>query len=204
MVSALVPYKRIDVAIDAAGRLGVPLQDRRHRPRSRRGCGPLAGPTVEFLGSVDDAALRDAVPARARALVLPGEEDFGIAPVEALACGRPVVALGRGGALRDRRRTGVTGLLVDDADARGVRRRDGRGDRGARSTRRRLRAHAEPFGVERFEAAFRGVLVGDAARPRPMLRRYNRLLVAIYVVADFAVAASRRSSSPISSGSTAG
>ena len=58
----------------------------------------MSGPDVTFLGPLSDEHLRDEYQ-RARALIMPGEEDFGIVPVEAQACGRPVVALGRGGAL---------------------------------------------------------------------------------------------------------
>ena len=96
-VSAFAPYKRLDLAVTACNRLGRPLvvvgagQD---DARLRR----LAGPTVRFMGWQPDAAIR-ALMRRCRALVFPGEEDFGIVPVEAMACGTPVIAYGRGGAL---------------------------------------------------------------------------------------------------------
>lgn len=109
VVSALVPYKRIDTAIRAAARLGVPLKIVGTGPDAER-LRTMAGPEVEFLGRVDDDALRQWY-RRARALVLPGEEDFGIAPVEAQACGRPVVALARGGACETVEH-GVSGWLV--------------------------------------------------------------------------------------------
>jgi glycosyltransferase involved in cell wall biosynthesis len=75
----------------------------------------IAGPSVTFAGNVDPETLRDLY-RTASALILPGEEDFGIAPVEALACGCPVVALARGGATETVEH-GVTGILVADLSA---------------------------------------------------------------------------------------
>lgn len=97
IVSALVPYKRIDVAVDAFNRLGLPLRvvgDGPERQRLER----RARPNVSFLGWQPDDRLPDLY-ARAVAFVLPGVEDFGIAPVESQAAGRPVIALRAGGAL---------------------------------------------------------------------------------------------------------
>jgi glycosyltransferase involved in cell wall biosynthesis len=94
-VSALVPYKRIDHAVHACVRSGrrlVVIGEGTERTRLKR----LAGPSVQFLGWQPDAVIRDHY-RRCRALLFPGEEDFGIVPVEALACGAPVIALGRGG-----------------------------------------------------------------------------------------------------------
>ncbi len=111
VVSALVPYKRIDIAIAAAAEAGWPLTIVGSGPDERR-LRALAGKSVTFLGHVDAETLRDLY-RRAGALLLPGEEDFGIAPVEALACGCPVVALARGGAT-ETVDDGVTGVLVED------------------------------------------------------------------------------------------
>ena len=97
IVSALVPYKRVDLAVRAFSRLRRPLRVAGDGPELGR-LRALAGPSVQLLGSVP----HDALPrlyARARFFVLPGEEDFGIAPVEAQSAGRPVLALSRGGAL---------------------------------------------------------------------------------------------------------
>ncbi|HIQ01719.1 MAG TPA: glycosyltransferase family 4 protein [Anaerolineales bacterium] len=97
IVSRLVPYKRIDLAVQAFNRLKLPLViagDGRDRPALEA----LAGPTITFLGRVSDEDLPDLF-ARCRAYVLPGVEDFAIAPVQAQAAGRPVVAFGAGGAL---------------------------------------------------------------------------------------------------------
>ena len=97
MVTAFAPYKRVDLAIQACNvmkrRLKI-IGKGQEEARLRK----LAGPTVEFLGWQPDSVVRDHY-ARCRALLFPGEEDFGIVPLETMACGKPVVAYGRGGAL---------------------------------------------------------------------------------------------------------
>jgi glycosyltransferase involved in cell wall biosynthesis len=113
IVSALVPYKRVDVAIEACARIGAHLRIVGDGP-DREHLEALAGPHVEFLGHLSGAALRDEY-YRAQAVLLPGEEDFGIVTVEAQACGRPVVALARGGATETITH-GETGLLYSDTD----------------------------------------------------------------------------------------
>jgi len=107
-VSALTPYKRLDVAVDAFTRLGWPLVVIGTGPEAAR-LRRRAGPTVTFCGWLDDARLRLAY-ARCRAFVFPGEEEFGIAPLEAMATGRPVIAYGRG-ALTETVVEGVSGLF---------------------------------------------------------------------------------------------
>lgn len=97
IVSRLVPYKRVDLAIQAFNQLGLPLRiigDGRDRARLES----MAEPNVEFLGYVDDETRRRHL-SQCRALVFPGEEDFGLVPVEAQASGRPVIAFAGGGAL---------------------------------------------------------------------------------------------------------
>ena len=96
-VSRLVDYKRIDLAVEACNRLKRPLRVVGVGPQYKR-LKALAGPTVEFLGELTDAQKNDQY-SRCRALLFPGEEDFGIVPVEAHSFGRPVIAFGRGGAL---------------------------------------------------------------------------------------------------------
>lgn len=111
ILSRLIPYKRIDLAIHACNELGKKL--------IVLGAGPLekelkkiAGPTIEFTGRLSDEESRDYYQ-RCRAFLFPGYEDFGITPVEAQACGRPVIAFGKGGAL-DSVISGKTGLFFKE------------------------------------------------------------------------------------------
>jgi glycosyltransferase involved in cell wall biosynthesis len=98
IVSELVAYKRIDSAVAWFARTGRRLKIAGDGPEYSRLRSMASGSNVGFLGRVSDADLRDLY-ARCRAFLLPGEEDFGMTPVEALASGKPVIALGRGGAL---------------------------------------------------------------------------------------------------------
>ncbi len=146
VVSALVPYKRLEVAIDACHLAGVPLTivgDGPERPRLET----YAAGRATFLGRQPDEMLRDWY-RRATVTLLPGEEDFGIVPLEAQACGRPVVALGRGGA-RETIVDEETGVLIDapsaEAFADGIRRAVSR-----RFDPRAIRTHAERFSRARF------------------------------------------------------
>jgi glycosyltransferase involved in cell wall biosynthesis len=146
VVSALVPYKRIDLAIEACALAGVPLTIVGDGPE-RGALERIASPTTRFLGRVPDATIRSLY-RRAAVVVLPGEEDFGIVPLEAQACGRPVVALGRGGAL-ETVKDGETGVLVDELSAAAF------ADAIAGAVDRRfdrtvIRAHAEQFSRVRF------------------------------------------------------
>jgi glycosyltransferase involved in cell wall biosynthesis len=146
IASALVPYKRIEVAIEACRLAGVPLMIAGDGP-DRDSLQRVAGDHVCFLGRVSDQDLRELY-RRAAVALLPGEEDFGIGPLEAQACGRPVVALARGGAL-ETVRDGETGILVDDPSPRAF------ADAIARSIDRTwgsavIREHAERFGRRRF------------------------------------------------------
>jgi glycosyltransferase involved in cell wall biosynthesis len=97
MVTALAPYKRVDLAVEAFNRSGKPLRIVGSGPGLKRLRKQARG-NIEFLGWRSDDELRDHYQA-CRALVFPGEEDFGIAPLEAQASGKPVIAYGRGGAL---------------------------------------------------------------------------------------------------------
>lgn len=148
VVSRLVPHKRVDLAVDAFTRGGLPLKvigDGRAADGLRR----RAGPTVELLGRLDDAATADHL-RRCRALVLPAAEDFGITAVEAQAAGRPVIAFGAGGALE----TVVpdeTGLFFHEPTVAALIAAVARAE--ARTWRPDLaRANAARFGRARFQA----------------------------------------------------
>jgi glycosyltransferase involved in cell wall biosynthesis len=107
----LIPYKRLDLAVEAFTALGLPLKifgDGRDRAALQA----IAGPNIEFLGHVSEAE-RCALFNRCQAFIFPGEEDFGITPLEAMAAGRPVIAYAAGGAL-DTVIEGVTGRFFHE------------------------------------------------------------------------------------------
>ena len=106
IVSRQIPYKRIDLAVQACTQLGLPLLVA-GSGRDRERLEQMSGSTVKFLGRVPDADLPDLM-ARCKAFIFPGLEDFGITPVQAMAAGRPVIAYKGGGAL-DTVIPGVTG-----------------------------------------------------------------------------------------------
>jgi len=177
IVSALVPYKRIDVAIDACRRAGAKLrivgdgpdrarlEERANGPSTSLGTSPsttLGAGHVEFVGRATNEEIRDEY-RRALAVLLPGEEDFGIVPVEAQACGRPVVAFARGGAL-ETVIPGETGILFDELTPASL---TAALDRAA-ATRfdvDRLRAHAQRFSRDRHVEHMRAVIEDTLDRP---------------------------------------
>ena len=164
----LVPYKKADLAIDAFRDINAPLYvvgDGSDRKRLEK----LAPPNVKFLGRVSDRKLEQLY-AECRALIFPGQEDFGIVPLEAMASGRPVIAYNRGGAL-DTVIPNETGVFFDQPNAASL----------AAAVKRfyliedtfdgaRLQAHAHSFTQERFREEFATAL--DAAlTSRPNHRR---------------------------------
>lgn len=152
VVSELVAYKRVDLAVEACTRLG--------RPLSVIGTGPLmeelrrrAGPTVRLLGWQSDEVVREHL-RRCRALLFCGEEDFGMVPVEAQAAGRPVIAYRAGGAL-ETVLEGRTGLFFDEPAADALIETIRRFESGeALAPPCEIQAHARRFSVESFRQRF--------------------------------------------------
>ncbi|MEF3275306.1 MAG: glycosyltransferase [Chloroflexus sp.] len=150
----LIPYKRLELAIEAFNHLRLPLKifgDGRDRARLER----MAGPNIEFLGWIDEATRLDLF-ARCRAFIFPGEEDFGITPLEVLAVGRPVIAYAAGGAL-ETLIEGVTGRFFCQPTAAAL--------AAAVALSRTdtvdslaLRRHAEKFSRERFLTAMQSFI----------------------------------------------
>jgi len=146
IVSALVPYKKVDLAFATGKRLVVIGGGPLFEELKQRG-----GPNVTMLGSVSRSSIIERL-SRARSLILPGVEDFGITPLEAMALGTPVVALGEGGVL-DSVVDGVTGIFFDRPDVDSL--------RGALDAvearpwdRAAIRAHAASFSRARFDEEF--------------------------------------------------
>ena len=162
IVSALVPYKRIETAMEACRLARVPLRIAGDGPERAR-LQALAGPDVEFMGWRSDEEIRELYQG-AGAFLLPGEEDFGIAPVEALACGRPVVALARGGAA-ETVSDGATGVLVDEPGAEALAAGIARA-RALRFDAGHIRNQALRFSVDRFHDEMRPLIEGAAVQVR--------------------------------------
>jgi glycosyltransferase involved in cell wall biosynthesis len=141
IVGRLVPYRRIDLLIEAFNKMGKRLLIA-GSGRDRERLEAMAGPTVEFLGYVPDADLPELL-ARARAFVFPGEEDFGIAPIQAMAAGRPVIAYAAGGAL-DTVIPGQTGWLFAEQSVQAIIETVETADPTSLSPAR-IRQHAEQF-----------------------------------------------------------
>jgi len=152
IVSRLIPYKRIDLAVDAFTRLGIPLKIVGSGGRDLAALRGRAGRNVEFVGRVSDAELKQLY-ARCRALVFPGEEDFGIAPLEANASGRPVIAYAGGGAL-DTVVDGRTGVLFEEQHVECLIEAIRRAEATAWDSDE-LRAHAKRFDSQVFREQMR-------------------------------------------------
>jgi glycosyltransferase involved in cell wall biosynthesis len=160
VVSRLLPYKRVELAIEACRLARVRLLIAGSGPAERALKERAVGSQTEFLGAISDAELRR-VMGDARAVILPGEEDYGLVPLEASASGRPTIAYGRGGAL-ETIRPGVTGEHFAEPTAESLAQtlRDFDPDRYDAAT---MRAHAESFGPEPFKRRF-ATLVSEIER----------------------------------------
>ncbi len=152
VVSRLVPYKRVELAVEAFTQLGLPLKVVGEGPERAR-LAAMAGPNIEFLGFVPEADLPGLV-SGCLALIFPGEEDFGIVPVEAMAAGRPVIGLARGG-LTESAVDGKTAVMFPEPTAVSLidavsRFRPGDFDPA------KLSKHAAKFSKARFKKEFTG------------------------------------------------
>ena len=168
VVSAFAPYKRIDLAIEACRRLDKKLIVI-GTGQAERSLKAAAGPRVEFLGWQSDEAIRDHF-RRCRALLFPGVEDFGIVPVEAMACGTPVIAFGQGGATETVVPPGAwhppTGLWFPEQTAESLIDAIERFERQHDTfDPAHLRRRAETFDTSRFEREFFGYVGDVLGRP---------------------------------------
>ena len=150
VVSALVPYKRVELAVESGKRVvviggGPLLESLRER----------SGPNGTFLGAVSREVIVEKL-SRARSLILPGVEDFGITPLEAMALGTPVVALGEGG-VRDSVIDGVTGIFFDRPEVDSLRHALDQVE-SRQWDREALRAHARKFSRTVFDEKFGALL----------------------------------------------
>jgi len=152
LAGQLVPYKRAAVAVEAFNRMGKSLVvagDGTELAKLKR----MAGPTVRIVGPQTSERLRELY-ATCRALVFPGEEDFGIVPVEAMASGKPVIAYDKGG-VRDTVTDAVSGILYPDSSVDGLLAGVARFERQAAGFDPvTIRAQAEHFSAARFRAQF--------------------------------------------------
>jgi glycosyltransferase involved in cell wall biosynthesis len=157
IVSALSPFKNIELAVELFSRLPkhnlVIIGDGAEKQRLQK----IAGDNVEFLGRKSDAVVKEYLE-NCRALLFPGEDDFGIVPVEAMACGKPVIALNRGGATETVLHK-KTGLLFDEPTEKSLEKalidfflHEKEFDA------KKIRKHAETFAQAKFEKDFMKVV----------------------------------------------
>jgi len=154
VLSRLATYKRTELAVEACTRLGRKLVVIGDGPDRKR-LEAMAGPTVTFMGRLPDPAVEDHV-RRCTALLFPGEEDFGMAPLEINAAGKPVIAF-RGGGATETVREGINGIFFDEPKG------DSLADaivhfEGIEWNASVIREHAESFSLETFQQRFFRVL----------------------------------------------
>lgn len=160
VVSRLVPYKRVDLAVEACNRLHLPLKVIGDGSEYRR-LKAQAGPTVEFLGRLPDAEVAGYY-SGCKAFLFPGEEDFGITPLEAQACGRPVIAFGRGGAL-ETVVPGETGLFFPEQTAESLAEAIKAFEK-LPFERKKIRRHAETFDNAVFMEKLQSYVLAEYAK----------------------------------------
>jgi glycosyltransferase involved in cell wall biosynthesis len=168
IVSEMVAYKQLDYAVrlfsSSSRRLRIVGDGPEYRTLRN-----LSGPSVEFCGRVSDEQLQNLY-ARSRALIVPGEEDFGIAAVEALAAGKPVIALGRGGSVEIVPPNVPSGVLYDDASEQGLQRALAEFETVERRVNpHTLRSWADGFSEPVFRREMAALISGTA----PSTRRYD-------------------------------
>lgn len=168
VISRLLPYKRVDLAIDACIEVGMPLVVIGTGPCESRLRERAAGGKVRMLGAVDDATRRTAL-ADAALVILPGEEDFGLVPLEAAAAGRPTIALRAGGAL-ETIVEGLTGCYFDEPQVASLAEAL-RAIRIGEFNPQRLREHALTFAPNRFSERLLDLVrrIRDGERPPPIV-----------------------------------
>ncbi|MBI2438983.1 MAG: glycosyltransferase [Candidatus Moranbacteria bacterium] len=151
MVGRLIAYKRHDIAIEACNRLGLPLKIIGRGPELER-LKKIAGPTVEFLGRVEEEDLPKYY-AECRGFIFPQEEDFGIVAIEAMAAGRPLIAY-RGGDIVEHLEEGKMGVFFEEQTTEAIVAALQKFDE-SRYDPAFIRSHALPFDKERFKATIK-------------------------------------------------
>ncbi|MCK5016729.1 MAG: glycosyltransferase [Candidatus Peribacteraceae bacterium] len=153
-IGRMVPYKRFDLLIQVANELQIPLRI--------SGCGPeearlrsQAGPTVEFLGYINDKDLPDLY-SKAKAILFPQFEDAGVVPLEAQACGTPVIAYGKGGVL-DTVIADKTGIFFEEQNVNSIANALDKFS-SMQFSRENIRAHAEQFSEEKFRRKIKNIV----------------------------------------------
>lgn len=153
IVSRLVTYKRIDLAVEAFNKMGLPLVIVGDGPQ-RNELEKIAKPNIKFLGRLSDEEIRKYY-STCKAFIFPGEEDFGITPVECEASGRPVIAYGRGGAL-DTVLDKKTGIFFKEQNAESLIEAVEKFDKfGVEYTKEQIKEYSEKFSVDRFKKEFK-------------------------------------------------
>jgi len=154
MVGRMVPYKKFELAINTFNKLGLPLKIIGDGPEKKR-LQRLAKDNIDFLGLLPDSKVAKYY-SKAKALIFPQEEDFGIVPLEAMASGRPVIAFRKGGALE----TVInekTGLFFDNQDADSLAKVISNFNVN-RFDPKEIRAHAKKFDIRQFKEKFVNVI----------------------------------------------